>query len=222
MGVLVAAYALDTIVAERRRRSRGNIATPVNVVALKIVGVAVAGVVIVGLCSVNRGRLSVVEGVPYLILVVLGFLVLWTVLLNRTSFGTHIYAIGGNAEAARRAGIRVDAVRVCVFGISGLMGGVAGMVYASRMRSVSTNLDGGSLVLYCIAAAVIGGTSLFGGRGKVIRAILGGLVIAAIDNGMGLLGLSAAMRYVVTAIVLLLAVGFDALARRARASSGAA
>ena len=111
-------------------------------------------------------------------------------------------------------------IRIAGFTIAGFMGGVAGIIYASRLRSVSTNLDGGQLVLYCIAAAVIGGTSLIGGRGKAISAILGGLVIASIDNGMGLLGLSAAARYVVTGIVLVIAVTIDALASRGRASSG--
>ena len=112
-------------------------------------------------------------------------------------------------------------IRIAVFAVAGFMGGVAGLIYASRLRSVSTNLDGGTLVLYCIAAAVVGGTSLFGGRGKAISAILGGLVIASIDNGMGLLGLSAAARYVVTGIIaLIIAVSIDALASRGRASSG--
>jgi D-xylose transport system permease protein len=157
---------------------------------------------------------------PWVILIVLGFVALWNILLSRTAFGTYVYAIGGNAEAARRAGISVTRIRVTVFTIAGLMGGVAGLIYASRLRSVSTNLDGGTLVLYCIAAAVIGGTSLFGGRGKAVHAILGGLVIASIDNGMGLLGLSAAARYVVTGVVLVIAVTLDAVASRGRASSG--
>jgi D-xylose transport system permease protein len=157
---------------------------------------------------------------PWVILIVIGFVTVWNILLSRTAFGTYVYAIGGNAEAARRAGISVTRIRIIVFTIAGFMGGVAGLIYASRLRSVSTNLDGGTLVLYCIAAAVIGGTSLFGGRGKAVHAILGGLVIASIDNGMGLLGLSAAARYVVTGIVLVIAVTLDAVASRGRASSG--
>jgi D-xylose transport system permease protein len=177
-------------------------------------------IIVVVICNTDRGRLTPIQGVPWVALIVLFFVTVWTILLGRTSFGTYVYAIGGNAEAARRAGIPVNRIRVWVFVIAGFMGGVAGLIYASRLRSVSTNLDGGTLVLYCIAASVIGGTSLFGGRGKAVHAILGGLVIASIDNGMGLLGLSAAARYVVTGLVLLAAVSLDAFASRGRASSG--
>jgi D-xylose transport system permease protein len=215
---LVAIYALDRILLDRRRRLNGNEGASYWSTAGRILGVALIATAIVGLCSVNRGNFAPISGVPLVILIVLFFLVVSSVIQNRTAFGTHIYAIGGNAEAARRAGIPVNRMKVCIFGISGLMGAVAGIIYASRLRSVSTNLDGGTLVLYSIAAAVIGGTSLFGGRGKAVHAILGGLVIAAIDNGMGLLGLSAAARYVVTGIVLLAAVSFDSLARRGRSS----
>ncbi|HVW91884.1 MAG TPA: sugar ABC transporter permease [Devosia sp.] len=215
--VLVIIIAGDMMLTARRRK----VATePNSVLALKIAGVVIAGLVVVGLCNVNRGRAAPIEGVPWVLLIVFVFAALWTVVLKRTRFGTYVYAIGGNAEAARRAGIAVNRIRVAVFTIAGFMGAVAGIIYASRLRSVSTNLDGGTLVLYCIAAAVIGGTSLFGGRGKAISAILGGLVIASIDNGMGLLGLSAAARYVVTGIVLIIAVTIDALASRGRASSG--
>ena len=207
----------DMFLSYRRRK---HSLEPISVLWLKMAGIAIAGIVVVWLCNVNRGRLTPIEGVPWVLLIVFGFAALWTVVLKRTRFGTYIYAIGGNAEAARRAGIAVNRIRIAVFTIAGFMGGVAGIIYASRLRSVSTNLDGGQLVLYCIAAAVIGGTSLFGGRGKAISAILGGLVIASIDNGMGLLGLSAAARYVVTGIVLVIAVTIDALASRGRASSG--
>ena len=143
-------------------------------------------------------------------------LALWTVVLGRTKFGRYVYAIGGNAEAARRAGVNLARIRTVAFTFASFTAGIAGVVYASRLRSVSTALDGGTLVLYAVAAAVIGGTSLFGGRGKAIHAVLGGLVIAAIDNGMGLQGYSAAAKYVVTALVLLAAVTIDAVARRGR------
>src|SRR5205085_3962114 len=132
------------------------------------------------------------RGVPWVVLIVLGVLTMWTLLLGRTKFGRYIYAIGGNAEAARRAGVRLATIRTAAFALSSFTAGIAGIVYASRLRSVSTALDGGTLVLYAVAAAVIGGTSLFGGRGKAIHAVLGGVVIAAIDNGMGLQGYSAA------------------------------
>ena len=117
----------------------------------------------------------------------------WTFLLGRTKFGRYVYAIGGNAEAARRAGVGLARIRTTAFALCSFTAGIAGIIYASRLRSVSTNLDGGQLVLYAVAAAVIGGASLFGGRGKMIHAVLGGLVIAAIDNGMGLQGFSAAV-----------------------------
>jgi D-xylose transport system permease protein len=218
--VLVAVYLADMLLAERRRRAKGNPGLPNSVVALKVIGVIIAGLAVITICNIDRGRFAPIEGMPWVILIVIGFVTVWNILLSRTAFGTYVYAIGGNAEAARRAGISVTRIRIIVFTIAGFMGGVAGLIYASRLRSVSTNLDGGTLVLYCIAAAVIGGTSLFGGRGKAVHAILGGLVIASIDNGMGLLGLSAAARYVVTGIVLVIAVTLDAVASRGRASSG--
>jgi D-xylose transport system permease protein len=217
LAVLLVLICGDMLLTQRRRKHSTE---PASVVWLKVLGVIIAGVVVVFLCNVNRGRIAPIQGVPWVVLIVFGFAWLWTVVLGRTRFGTYVYAIGGNAEAARRAGIAVNRIRIAVFTIAGFMGGVAGMIYASRLRSVSTSLDGGTLVLYCIAASVIGGTSLFGGRGKAVSAILGGLVIASIDNGMGLLGISAAARYVVTGIVLVIAVTIDALASRGRASSG--
>jgi D-xylose transport system permease protein len=220
MIAVVALFVVDLLIIDRRRRRSLNVAPPLTVLLLKIAGVILAGVFVVLICNVNRGRFVPIRGVPWVVLIVIGFATLWTTILSRTAFGTHIYAIGGNAEATRRAGVPVNRIRVCVFMIAGFMGSVAGIIYASRLRSVSTNLDGGTLVLYCIASSVIGGTSLFGGRGKAISAILGGLVIASIDNGMGLLGLSAAARYIVTGIVLLAAVSLDALANRGRRASG--
>jgi D-xylose transport system permease protein len=150
------------------------------------------------------------------VLIVLGVLLAWSYLLGRRRFGLYVYAVGGNAEAARRAGINLARIRTLGFVLCSFTAGIAGIVYASRLRSISTSLDGGTLVLYAVAGAVIGGTSLFGGRGRVIHGVLGGLVIAAIDNGMGLLGFSAAAKYVVTAVVLIVAVTIDAVARRNR------
>jgi D-xylose transport system permease protein len=148
---------------------------------------------------------------------VVGVLVAWTFLLGRTKLGRYLYAVGGNAEAARRAGIGLATVRTTAFMLASFTGGIGGIVYASRLRSISTAVDGGTLVLYAVAAAVIGGTSLFGGRGKAVHGVLGGLVIAGIDNGMGLLGFTAASKFMVTALVLLAAVTIDALARRGEA-----
>jgi D-xylose transport system permease protein len=216
----IAVYAAIVARGNFRRWKKGSGSLRGRAMLLKIGAVALLSAAVVGLCSVDRGRLTDVRGVPIVLFIVIAFLIVWSVLLTRTALGNHIYAVGGNVEAARRAGIPLGKVRVLIFSLSGLMGSVAGIVYASRMRSVSTSLDGGTLVLYCIAAAVIGGASLFGGRGKPVHAILGGLVIATIDNGMGLLGLSAAARYVVTGIVLMVAVAFDSFARRGRTPTG--
>ncbi len=211
---IVGLFGLSTWVREGRRRSSGLVAPPVSLTALKIVGALVAGVAVVLVCNTNRGRLVPIRGMPWVVLIVLGVLAMWTMLLGRTRFGRYVYAIGGNAEAARRAGVNLALIRTACFALASFTAGIAGIIYASRLRSVSTSLDGGTLVLYAVAAAVIGGTSLFGGRGKAVHGVLGGLVIAAIDNGMGLQGYSAASKYVVTAIVLLAAVTIDAVARR--------
>ncbi len=216
MLVVVGLFGLRTWLREGRRRGSGLVAPPVSLTVLKIAGALLAGIVLVVVCNTNRGTLIPIRGVPWVVLIVLGVLAMWTVLLGRTKFGRYMYAIGGNAEAARRAGVRLATIRTLAFMLASFTAGIAGIVYASRLRSVSTALDGGTLVLYAVAAAVIGGTSLFGGRGKAVHAVLGGLVIAAIDNGMGLQGYSAAAKYVVTALVLLAAVTIDALARRNR------
>ena len=168
------------------------------------------------LCNADRGVLIAIKGVPYVVLLVIGVLALWTFLLGRTKPGRYMYAIGGNAEAARRAGISLPGIRILAFMLCSLTAGIAGIVYTSRLQSISTGIDGGTLVLYAVAAAVIGGTSLFGGRGKAMHGVLGGIVIASIDNGMGLLGFTIAAKDMVTALVLLAAVTLDALARRGR------
>ena len=213
---LAAVFAARTWMRENRRRSSGLVAPPVGLTVVKMVAAFAAAVVVVLICNTDRGRLVPIRGVPWVVLVVLGVLAAWTFLLGRTKFGRYVYAIGGNAEAARRAGVSLAYIRTLAFTLASLTAGIAGIIYASRLRSVSTALDGGTLVLYAVAAAVIGGTSLFGGRGKAMHAVLGGLVIAAIDNGMGLQGYSAAAKYVVTALVLLAAVTIDAVARRGR------
>ena len=215
---IVAAFCALTWLRDARRRSSGLEAPPASLTLAKMAAVAVAGVVVVLVSNADRGTaFKAVRGVPWVVLIVLGVLALWTFVLGRTRFGRYVYAIGGNAEAARRAGINLALVRTAAFSLASLTAGVAGIIYASRLRSVSTNLDGGTLVLYAVAAAVIGGTSLFGGRGKPRDAVLGGLVIAAIYNGMGLQGYSTAARLVVTAVVLVVAVTIDALARGGRA-----
>ncbi|TMK50767.1 MAG: ABC transporter permease [Actinobacteria bacterium] len=218
--LLIVGYAGLTWWRDQRRRASGLVAPPVSLTALKIAAVAMAGVALVLICNANRGLLVPIQGVPWVVLIVLGVLAAWSVLLGRTRFGRYVYAIGGNAEAARRSGVNLARIRTTAFILCSLTAGIAGIVYASRLRSVSTNLDGGTLVLYAVAAAVIGGTSLFGGRGRPLHAVLGGVVIAAIANGMGLLGMAAATQLIVTALVLLAAVTIDAVARRGRTAAG--
>jgi D-xylose transport system permease protein len=214
MAGVVGSFCLVTWLRDARRRKSGLVAPPASFTLVKVGAAVIAGIIVVVICNRNRGVLVPIRGVPWVILLVLGVLALWTLLLGRTKFGRYVYAIGGNAEAARRAGVSLAGIRTLAFMLASFTAGIAGIIYASRLRSVSTNLDGGTLVLYAVAAAVIGGTSLFGGRGKPIDAVLGGIVIAAIDNGMGLQGFSAASKFMVTAIVLIAAVTIDALARR--------
>jgi ABC-type xylose transport system permease subunit len=219
MLVLVALFGGMLWRRDSRRRRAGLVAPPPTVTLLKIGGALAGGVALVLLCNTDRGIFAPIQGVPWVVLLVVGVLVVWTILLGRTTVGRYFYAIGGNAEAARRAGINLVKIRTTAFLLCSLTAGIAGVVYASRLRSISTSIDGGTLVLYAVAAAVIGGTSLFGGRGKAIHGVLGGIVIAAIDNGMGLLGFTAASKYMVTALVLLAAVTIDALSHRGRVAA---
>ncbi len=217
MIVVVGLFALLSWRRDVRRRNSGLVAPPRSLTLMRILFVLAAGVGLVLLCNTDRGTFVPISGVPWVVLIVLAVLAMWTFVLGRTKFGRYMYAVGGSPEAARRAGVSLAKIRTLAFTCASFTAGIGGIVYASRLRSVSTALDGGTLVLYSVAAAVIGGTSLFGGRGKAVHAVLGGLVIAAIDNGMGLMGFSAASKYMVTAIVLLTAVTIDAVARRGRA-----
>ena len=154
------------------------------------------------------------KGVPFVAPLILVILVVGTFVLSKTAFGRHIYAVGGNAEAARRAGINVKRVRTIAFVHCSALASIAGMLFASRMNSISPSTGGSSTLLYAVGAAVIGGVSLFGGKGRMRDAILGGLVVAVIDNGMGLLGYGAGIQYLVTGAVLLVSAGVDAISRR--------
>lgn len=219
---VIALYVIASLVERRKLIRRGRPVESWSLVTARLASVAAFLVALMLLFSLNRGRLIPVTGVPVIVLIVGAMLLIGTFLLERTRFGRYVRAVGGGAEAARRAGIGVKRIRLYVFVLSGATAGIGGLVLASRLHSVSTNLQGGQLVLYCIAAAVIGGTSMFGGHGKVVYALLGGLVIAGIDNGMGLLGFSAAIKFIVTGLVLLLAVSIDAIARRNRTAAGLA
>jgi D-xylose transport system permease protein len=219
MIVVVAAAAAMLLLSDRQRRSAGLVTPPLSVTALKIGVMAVAGVVVVLIGNANRGTaLQALSGVPWVVPIILGVLAIWTFLLGRTRFGRYIYAVGGNAEAARRAGVSLTRIRTLAFMLTGLTGAIAGILLASRLGSISTDTNGGQLVLFAVAAAVIGGTHLFGGHGKMMNALIGGLVVAAIANGLALLGTSAAATYIVTSLVLLAAVSVDALSRRGRTS----
>jgi D-xylose transport system permease protein len=211
----LAVYGLLELLKVRTRRARGLSHTPLLIIALRIAGIALVGGFAVSYANGDRG-------VPVVALIVGAFLIFWTFVASRTRFGRHVYAVGGNPEAARRAGINVDRIRIAVFMISGFMAGVGGIILASRLRSVDTGTGGGQLLLNAIAAAVIGGTSLFGGHGRVVSALLGGMVIATVANGMDLLNLASGYKFVITGGVLLAAVLVDAFAKRARTASGAA
>ncbi|ACV81610.1 sugar ABC transporter permease [Nakamurella multipartita] len=217
----IAAYAGINLVVYQRRRSANLVTPPLQVIVLRIVVIAVLLLGATFLLSQNRSKGTIpLEGIPWIAPIVGVLLVFWTFIQNRTAFGRHVYAVGGNAEAARRAGIRVGQITIACFVISSAMAVISGIIAASRLNSVTPDAGAGNTLLYAVAAAVIGGTSLFGGKGKARDAIIGGLVIAVIDNGLGLLGLQAYIKYIVTGLVLLLAASVDAISRRRRASAG--
>ena len=207
-------YALATILTTGRRRSQGLSAPPLGITLATIGAVAVAGIVLVWICNLNRGVLTPVKGVPWVIPVLVVLLIVQSFQLTRTRLGRYIYAIGASPEAARRAGIHVARVRTIAFALCSFTSGLAVVIYASRLGSLSVGFDGGTYVLYAIAAAVIGGASLFGGYGKPIHPLLGGLVIATLTNGLALLNISTAGTDIATAAVLLVAVAVDATLRR--------
>jgi D-xylose transport system permease protein len=211
-GLLIAAigsalFALSTLAGVVSRRRHGIRTDNLVLVAAKLI--FVTAVLFGAVIWANKER-----GFPLAFVLVIILLVFWTWVAERTTFGRHVYAVGGNAEAARRAGINVARIRVYVFMISGLMAGFGGVILAARLNSVDLNAGGGTLLLDAISAAVIGGTSLFGGRGRVISALLGALVISTVGNGIDLLGYSSAIKYMVTGLILLAAVTLDAVSRR--------
>jgi D-xylose transport system permease protein len=218
--VVIAIYAALSLRRAARRRSQGLSAPPLGITLFQIGSAAVGGILLVYVCNQNRGLLTPLKGVPYVVPFVGLVLLVYSIFLGRTRLGRYMYAIGGNPEAARRAGINVQRVRRLAFVFSAMTAGLAGLVYASTLGSVSTGVDGGTYTLYAVAAAVIGGASLFGGRGKPIHALLGGLVIGTVYNGLALMGVSAAGQFIATALVLLAAAAIDSLVRR-RGSTGA-
>ncbi len=208
-------YGAVLIVGERRRIAAGLAGQSPAAQVVRFVGVAAVAIAAVLVFNSDRG-------VPLALLILLGFVVGMEFVVKRTGFGRHVFAVGGNSEAARRAGIRVNGVRIAVFAIAGTMAAIGGVMAASRLLAVNQNSGGNELLLLAIAGPVIAGTSLFGGRGSVWTALLGALVIGSISNGMDLLALSSAIKYMVTGGVLLLAVIVDAVARQQRQASGRA
>jgi D-xylose transport system permease protein len=211
----VGVYAAAQISGRMSRAKAGLPTEPIVLIGLRVGILLLIGAVIVAVANDDRG-------IPYVFLVLAVLYLFWTFVLNRMKFGRYVYAVGGNTEAARRAGVNVDRIKIVVFAICSAMAALGGIILASRLRSVDTGAGGGQILLYSIAAPVIGGTSLFGGRGHIKSAVLGALVIASIDNGLGLLGLSSGTKFVITGLVLLLAVSVDSLSRRRQANTGRA
>ena len=197
-------------------RARAGIATR----NLPLILIKVAAVTAIALFVAYKSNTDPGRGVPLAGVIVVALLVFWTYIANRTTFGRHVYAVGGNAEAARRAGINVARIRLIVFMISGAMAALGGIVFAARVNGVNLASGGGDTLLNAIAAAVIGGTSLFGGRGYVRSALLGGLIISMISNGIDLVGYSPATKLITTGVILLFAVTLDTLSRRRLEATG--
>ncbi|HEY2703225.1 MAG TPA: sugar ABC transporter permease [Candidatus Dormibacteraeota bacterium] len=217
----VAAYALGGLWNRRRRLRAGLLVPPISLFAVRQAVIALPVLAVVGLMSTNRGRGVIpVSGVPLGVVILLGLVVLFDVICGRTTFGRHLYATGGNAEAAKRAGIPVDRIRVVVFVLSSTLAACGGVLAASRLFAVNQGSGGGNFTLDAIACAVIGGTSLFGGRGSVWSALLGALVIGSIANGMDLLALPSSVKFMIEGGVLLVAVTIDAVSRRGRQAAG--
>ncbi|KRO52005.1 MAG: ABC transporter permease [Actinobacteria bacterium BACL2 MAG-120820-bin50] len=211
------AYLLSGLLKFRKRKKAGLVDNLFKLWVIKTFILIAIGTLATWTLTVERSNnpdLVSLRGIPYVVPVILVLLVGATFVLSRTSFGLHIYAVGGNAEAARRAGINVKMVRITAFMICTGFAAVAGMIFVSRANSISPTTGGSSTLLYAVGAAVIGGTSLFGGKGKVSDAILGGLVVAIIDNGMALLGYPAGIKFMVTGAVLLISASIDAVSRR--------
>jgi D-xylose transport system permease protein len=213
--VAIAAYLVTQVIEYRRRRAAGLRPRPIQEIVFRTAIVAVA--LLVATYELNRDR-----GLPLAVVILVGLVVIFDLITKRTTYGRHIFAVGGNPEAARRAAISVPGIQLSVFVLASTLAAAGGLLAASRLLAVNQSSGGGDLLLNSIAAAVIGGTSLFGGRGTVWAALLGALVIGSISNGMDLLAYSSAVKFIVTGAVLLAAVTVDATARRGRVTSGRA
>jgi D-xylose transport system permease protein len=224
LAVLVGASGTTMWLRAARRRRQGLVTPPQSVIAIRIVLMALVGAAVVAVCNINRGTaLKQVQGVPWVIPIVLVVLAIWTLVLGRTRFGRYLYAVGGNPEAARRAGVSLAGIRTWAFALCSATAGLGGILLGAFFYGqYSTNTaDPGQLVLYTVAAAVIGGVSLFGGRGKALHGVLGGLLIGGIAYGVSLLNLgslSTPLQYILPGAVLLAAVLIDVLSRRGSGS----
>lgn len=222
--VVVLGFAALEFYNYRRKKTLNLANSPLGVVAVRVAAVAAVVLGVTYILSVNRSvnARAEISGIPYVLPLILVLLIVLTVVLKRTSYGRHIYAVGGNAEAARRAGINVDRIRVSVFIVCSSLAALSGIIAASYAGKVSASSGAGNVLLYAVGAAVIGGTSLFGGKGRALDAVIGGVVVATIANGLGLLNQSSYINFLVTGGVLLLAASVDAISRRRRSSTGLA
>ena len=221
--IIVAGFALSTLLAIRRRRKAGLPSEAMSVWAIKVI--SLGALIFVATYLLNQERQLptakvTIQGVPWVVVVILVLLVGLTFILQRTGFGRHVYAVGGNREAARRAGINVKGLMITCFIFCSTLAAVAGVLLASRDNSVSPTTGGAQTLLFAVGAAVIGGTSLFGGRGKIRDAVIGGLVIAVIANGLPLITQQSGIQFIVTGLVLLVAASVDAISRRRAAATG--
>lgn len=222
--VVVLGFAALEFYNYRRKKALNLANSPLGVVVVRVAAIAVVVLGVTYILSVNRSvnARAEISGIPYVLPLILVLLIVLTVVLKRTSYGRHIYAVGGNAEAARRAGINVDRIRISVFVVCSSLAALSGIIAASYAGKVSASSGAGNVLLYAVGAAVIGGTSLFGGKGRALDAVIGGVVVATIANGLGLLNQSSYINFLVTGGVLLLAASVDAISRRRRSSTGLA
>lgn len=221
-GIVVAGYGAVQVLRAAGRRNRNRPHDPANLIVLRVAALAAVVGTAVFVLNQERARIPTtsLKGVPVVVPIIVALLVVLTFVLQRTAYGLHLQAVGGNREASRRAGINTDRIRISAFMICSTMAAIGGLIAASRANSVDARTGGSNVLLYAVGAAVIGGTSLFGGKGRVIDAVLGGAVVAVIDNGMGLMGYSSGIKFIVTGTVLLLAAGVDALTRRRASAAG--
>jgi D-xylose transport system permease protein len=221
--IVIAGFAAATFWSIRTRKRAGLPTMAMSVWGAKVAGLAVVVLIGIYLLNLERQRANapiVIQGVPWVVPLVTVLVVALSFLLMRTAFGRHVYAVGGNAEAARRAGINVANIKTVCFILGSTLAVVAGILIASRDNSVSPTTGGAQTLLYAVGAAVIGGTSLFGGRGKIYDAVSGGLVVAIIANGLPLVTQKSGIQFIINGLVLLLAASVDAISRRRAAATG--